>query len=120
MKRPGIETSTSSLSGGNIQKVILARELSASPTVLLACQPTRGVDIGAAEYIHTRLIEQRNLGTATILISEDLDEVMGLADRIAVMYEGEIVAVLPAEGATREGIGLLMAGVVEPTAQTVG
>ncbi len=120
VKTPGIETPTSSLSGGNIQKVILARELSASPTVLLACQPTRGVDIGAAEYIHTRLIEQRNLGTATILISEDLDEVMGLADRIAVMYEGEIVAVLPAEGATREGIGLLMAGVVEPTAQTVG
>ncbi|MBC8194240.1 MAG: ABC transporter ATP-binding protein [Acidimicrobiia bacterium] len=117
VKTPGLETPTSSLSGGNIQKVILARELSASPTVLLACQPTRGVDIGAAEYIHTRLIEQRSLGTATILISEDLDEVMGLADRIAVMYEGDIVAIVPAEDATRDRIGLLMAGVVEATTQ---
>jgi len=118
VKTPGIDTPTSSLSGGNIQKVILARELSASPTVLLACQPTRGVDIGAAEYIHTRLIRQRSLGTATILISEDLDEVMGLADRIAVMYEGEIVAIVPSEEATRDRIGLLMAGVVEAPAQS--
>jgi simple sugar transport system ATP-binding protein len=118
VKTPGIDTPTSSLSGGNIQKVILARELSASPTVLLACQPTRGVDIGAAEYIHTRLIQQRSLGTATILISEDLDEVMGLADRIAVMYEGEIVAIVPSEEATRDRIGLLMAGVVEAPAQS--
>jgi simple sugar transport system ATP-binding protein len=118
VKTPGIDTPTSSLSGGNIQKVILARELSASPTVLLACQPTRGVDIGAAEYIHTRLIQQRSLGTATILISEDLDEVMGLADRIAVMYEGEIVAIVPSEEATRDRIGLLMAGVVEAPDQS--
>ena len=118
VKTPGIDTPTSSLSGGNIQKVILARELSASPTVLLACQPTRGVDIGAAEYIHTRLIEQRSIGTATILISEDLDEVLGLADRIAVMYEGEIVAIVPAEEATRDKVGLLMAGVVDPAPQT--
>jgi simple sugar transport system ATP-binding protein len=115
VKTPGIDTPTSSLSGGNIQKVILARELSASPTVLLACQPTRGVDIGAAEYIHTRLIEQRSIGTATILISEDLDEVLGLADRIAVMYEGDIVAIVQGQDASRDQIGLLMAGVVEQT-----
>lgn len=114
VKTPSIETMTSSLSGGNVQKVIMARELSASPTVLLACQPTRGVDIGSAEYIHSRLIEQRELGTATLLISEDLDEILGLADRIAVMFEGEIVAIVSSEDAERDQIGLLMAGVLEP------
>tara|TARA_B100000287_G_scaffold386512_2_gene394415 strand:+ start:456 stop:1982 length:1527 start_codon:yes stop_codon:yes gene_type:complete len=113
VKTPSIETPTSSLSGGNIQKVILARELSAKPNFLLACQPTRGVDIGAAEYIHNRLIEQRKLGTATLLISEDLDEVIGLSDRIAVMYEGEIIAIVSGEDAERNKIGLLMAGVKE-------
>ena len=111
MKTPSIETPTSSLSGGNIQKVILARELSAKPTFLLACQPTRGVDIGAAEYIHNCLIEQRDIGTATLLISEDLDEVIGLSDRIAVMYEGEIISIISGENVERNKIGLLMAGV---------
>ena len=113
VKTPNIETPTSSLSGGNIQKVILARELSASPTVLLACQPTRGVDIGAAEYIHNRLIEQREMGTATLLISEDLDEVLGLSDRIAVMYEGQVIAIVDGEDAERNQVGLLMAGITE-------
>ena len=113
VKTPNIDTPTSSLSGGNIQKVILARELSASPTVLLACQPTRGVDIGAAEYIHNRLIEQREMGTATLLISEDLDEVLGLSDRIAVMYEGEVIAIVDGESAERDKVGLLMAGITE-------
>ena len=113
VKTPSIETPTSSLSGGNIQKVILARELSAKPTFLLACQPTRGVDIGAAEYIHNRLIEQRGIGTATLLISEDLDEVIGLSDRIAVMYEGEIISIVSGEDAERNKIGLLMAGVTD-------
>jgi len=113
VKTPSIETPTSSLSGGNIQKVILARELSAEPTFLLACQPTRGVDIGAAEYIHNRLIEQRDIGTATLLISEDLDEVIGLSDRIAVMYEGEIISIISGADAERNEIGLLMAGVKE-------
>ena len=111
VKTPSIETKISALSGGNIQKVILARELASKPTVLLAAQPTRGVDIGAAEYIHSQLIEQRTAGIATILISEDLDEVLGLADRIAVMFEGQIMTIIDAEDATREGIGLLMAGV---------
>ena len=113
VKTPSIETPTSSLSGGNIQKVILARELSAKPTFLLACQPTRGVDIGAAEYIHNRLIEQRDIGTATLLISEDLDEVIGLSDRIAVMYEVEIISIVSGEDAERNKIGLLMAGVTD-------
>ena len=113
VKTPSIETPTSSLSGGNIQKVILARELSAKPTFLLACQPTRGVDIGAAEYIHNRLIEQRDIGTATLLISEDLDEVIGLSDRIAVMYEGEIISIFSGEDAERNKIGLIMAGVTD-------
>ena len=117
VKTPSVETPTSSLSGGNIQKVILARELSAKPTVLLACQPTRGVDIGATEYIHNLLIEQRDLGTATLLISEDLDEVLGLADRIAVMYEGRIVGIVPVEEARRNQIGLMMAGVPEQEAR---
>ena len=111
VKTPSIDTKISALSGGNIQKVILARELASKPTVLLAAQPTRGVDIGAAEYIHRQLIEQRTAGIATILISEDLDEVLGLADRIAVMFEGQIMTIVDAEVATREGLGLLMAGV---------
>lgn len=111
VKTPSIETEISALSGGNIQKVILARELASKPTVLLAAQPTRGVDIGAAEYIHSQLIEQRSAGIATILISEDLDEVLGLADRIAVMFEGQIMTIIDVEDATREGLGLLMAGV---------
>ncbi len=113
VKTPSIETPTSSLSGGNIQKVIMARELSAGPAVLIASQPTRGVDIGSAEYIHERLVEQRDRGTATLLISEDLDEVLGLSDRIAVMFEGRVVAIVDHDDATREGIGLLMAGVFD-------
>jgi simple sugar transport system ATP-binding protein len=109
---PGLDVPASNLSGGNLQKLILARELSGSPSVLLASQPTRGVDIGAAEYIHDRLIEQRgSKSVAILLISEDLDEVLGLADRIAVIYEGRIVGEVDAEDADRQGIGLMMAGV---------
>jgi len=111
VKTPTLETPTGNLSGGNIQKLILARELSGEPKVLIAAQPTRGVDIGAAEYIHQRLSEQRAAGTATLVISEDLDEVLALSDRIAVMFEGRIMGVVPCEDATRERIGLLMAGV---------
>jgi simple sugar transport system ATP-binding protein len=111
VKTPALETPTKNLSGGNIQKLILARELSADPKVLIAAQPTRGVDIGAAEYIHQRLIQQRAAGTATLVISEDLDEVLALSDRIAVMFEGRIMGILPREAASREKIGLMMAGV---------
>ena len=110
VKTPSIDTPTSALSGGNIQKLIMARELSAEPAVLLAAQPTRGVDIGAAEYIHERLIAQRERGTAVLVVSEDLDEVMALADRVAVMFEGWIVAVIDRSECTVEDLGLLMAG----------
>ncbi len=110
VKTPTLDTPTSSLSGGNIQKLIMARELDSDPTVLLAAQPTRGVDIGAAEYIHSQLIDLRGRGVAVLVISEDLDEVLALADRIAVMYEGRIVTVVDRADATREGLGLAMAG----------
>jgi len=109
VKTPTLDTPVQSLSGGNIQKLILARELSGEPTVLLASQPTRGVDIGAAEYIHRRLIEQRSDGTAILMISEDLDEVVALSDRLAVIYEGEIVGIVDPQ-TPREQIGLMMAG----------
>jgi simple sugar transport system ATP-binding protein len=113
VKTPTLTTPASSLSGGNIQKLIMARELDSSPTVILAAQPTRGVDIGAAEYIHSRLVEQRSEGAAILVISEDLDEVLALADRILVMYEGRIVEEVAAADATREGIGLAMAGAAQ-------
>jgi simple sugar transport system ATP-binding protein len=111
IRTPSIDTPTRGLSGGNIQKLILARELSRNPAVLVAAQPTRGVDIGATEYIHERLLAQRAQGTATLLISEDLDEILALSDRIAVLYEGRVMDVLPRAEASAERLGLLMAGV---------
>jgi simple sugar transport system ATP-binding protein len=111
VKTPTLDTPVKSLSGGNIQKLILARELSGTPKVLIASQPTRGVDIGAAEYIHKRLVEQRAQGTAILVISEDLDEVFALSDRIAVIYEGQIMGIVDPATATREQIGLMMAGI---------
>ena len=113
VKTPTLDTPTANLSGGNIQKLIIARELSGDPDVLLAAQPTRGVDIGAAEYIHSVLMDRRADGTAILLISEDLDEVIGLSDRIAVMFEGRIMGTLDREDATVQRLGLLMAGVSE-------
>jgi general nucleoside transport system ATP-binding protein len=110
VKTPGLDTPVKNLSGGNIQKLILARELSRKPVVLIAGQPTRGVDIGASEYIHQRLLEQRQEGTATLLISEDLDEIRALSDRIAVLFEGKIMGVLASESASIEKLGLMMAG----------
>jgi simple sugar transport system ATP-binding protein len=111
VKTPNQRDMLRNLSGGNIQKLILARELSRQPRVLIAAQPTRGVDIGATMYIHRRLLQQRAQGTATLLISEDLDEVMALSDRIAVMYEGQILGVVPHDQATPQNLGLLMAGI---------
>jgi ABC-type uncharacterized transport system ATPase subunit len=111
VKTPSIDTPIKNLSGGNIQKLIMARELSRQPKVLIAAQPTRGVDIGATEYIHQRLLEQRATGTAILLISEDLDETRTLSDRIAVMYEGQIVGIVERNQATVEQIGLMMAGI---------
>ena len=98
------------LSGGNLQKVLLARVLSRSPRLIIVPQPTRGLDIGATDYIRQQLLEQRQRGAAVLLISEDLEEIMALSDRIAVMYEGEIAGILPAAEATPEKLGLLMGG----------
>ena len=111
VKTPKLDTPIKNLSGGNIQKVIMARELSRKPGVLIAAQPTRGVDIGASEYIHQQLLEQRAGGIAILLISEDLDEVRSLSDRIAVMYEGRIMGILDRNEATVEKLGLMMAGI---------
>jgi simple sugar transport system ATP-binding protein len=111
VKTPTLETPVKNLSGGNIQKIILARELAREPAVLVAAQPTRGLDIGATEYVHLRLIMERLKGTATLLISEDLDEILKLSDRIVVIFDGEIMGELQREEATAEKLGLMMAGV---------
>ena len=111
IKAPSLDTELRHLSGGNIQKLILARELCRTPRVLLAAQPTRGVDIGSTEEIHQRLLQQKQGGMAVLLISEDLDEILDLSDRIAVIYEGRIMGILKREEASMEKLGLLMAGV---------
>jgi simple sugar transport system ATP-binding protein len=116
VRTPSIFVPTSNLSGGNQQKVIVAREFSHPIKLLIASQPTRGLDVGSIEYIHGRIVEKRDDGCAVLLVSPELDEVMSLSDRIAVMYEGEIVALLPAQEATKERLGLLMAGVKEEAA----
>ena len=100
----------SSLSGGNKQKVVLARELSRPVELVVVCQPTRGLDVGSIEFVHQRLISERDSGRAVLLFSTELDEVFALADRIAIMYRGEIIAVVPAT-ASREEVGLFMAGI---------
>ncbi len=110
IKTPSQETPVKSLSGGNVQKLILARELSREPAVLIAAQPTRGVDISATEYIRTILMQQRAKGVAILLISEDLDEIMALSDRIAVLYEGRVMGVVDRAAAQVEELGLMMAG----------
>jgi general nucleoside transport system ATP-binding protein len=99
------------LSGGNMQKVILARVLERNPKVIIVSQPTRGLDVGSTEYVHHKLLEQRQKGAAILLISEDLDELLHLADRVAVLYEGAIMDILPTSKASTERLGLLMAGV---------
>jgi simple sugar transport system ATP-binding protein len=111
VKTPSHDTLAKNLSGGNIQKVVLARELSRNPRLIVAAQPTRGLDIGATEYVREQLLEQRRKGVAVMLISEDLDEILALSDRIAVIYEGQIMDILPREAASPEKLGLLMAGV---------
>jgi len=98
------------LSGGNIQKVIIAREMSLEPIVLVALYPTRGLDIGSAEYVHKVIVEARAKDMSTILISEDLDELLKLSDRIAVMFRGTLTGIVDPENTTREAIGLLMSG----------
>lgn len=110
IKTPGPDVAVSTLSGGNQQKLVMARELGMDPKLLLAAQPTRGLDVGAAEYVHSRLLEARDLGTAILLVSTELEEILTLSDRIIVMFEGEIMGTLSAEDASREKLGLMMAG----------
>lgn len=114
IRTPSVQTLAGKLSGGNVQKMILARELSREPRILMAAQPTRGLDVSAIEYVHRRLIEQRDAGVAILLISTELDEIMALSDRIAVMYEGRIVDVVDADDADVHEIGLIMAGSDRP------
>jgi simple sugar transport system ATP-binding protein len=103
---------TANFSGGNQQKLVIAREMEQGPDVLLVGQPTRGVDIGAIESIHNRIIDMRDLGKAVLLVSVELEEIMSLADRILVMFDGKIVGELPAEMATEQILGLMMANIV--------
>ncbi|MFP4660914.1 MAG: ABC transporter ATP-binding protein [Halanaerobiales bacterium] len=110
VRTPNESILAKSLSGGNQQKVIIAREFAREHDLLIAAQPTRGVDVGAIEFIHKRIIEQRDSGKAVLLISLELDEILSLSDRIAVMYEGEIVEILDSKDATEDKLGLLMAG----------
>ena len=109
IRTPSIHSNASTLSGGNQQKLVLARELSRPLRILVVAQPTRGVDVGSQEFVHRRIIEERDNGAAVVLISSELDEVLGLADRIAVMFRGRIIGEVPA-GTSAEEIGLLMAG----------
>jgi ABC-type uncharacterized transport system ATPase subunit len=115
VRTPSLDTPAHNLSGGNIQKLIMARELSGSPKVLLVAQPTRGIDVAASVYIHQRLISQRADGTAVLVISEDLDELMAISDRILVVYEGAIISEVGPRTTSKEAIGLMMAGVPAAT-----
>ena len=110
IRAPGPEVRTGTLSGGNLQKALLARELAWDPLVLLADQPTRGLDVAAAQFVHQKFLELRKSGRAVLLISEDLEELFTLSDRIAVMYEGRINGMMLIEEATVQKVGLLMAG----------
>ncbi len=113
IKTAGNHVRTGTLSGGNLQKALLARELAWEPTLLLAAQPTRGLDVAAARFVHQRFLDLRGRDGAIVLISEDLEEIFALSDRIAVMFEGRIMAVLDIHAATVAKVGLLMAGVRE-------
>jgi simple sugar transport system ATP-binding protein len=112
IRTPSALTPVSNLSGGNQQKVIIARELSRPIQFLMASQPTRGLDVGSIEYIHKRIVQKRNDGCAVLLVSPELDEIMELSDRIAVMYRGNILAVVKRSAVTKEEVGLMMAGIM--------
>jgi simple sugar transport system ATP-binding protein len=111
VRTPGINIAMSKLSGGNQQKVIVAREFSRPARLLITAQPTRGLDVGSIKFIHKQIIRMRDAGTAVLLVSAELDEILSLSDRVAVMYAGRIIGILPIEQADRNTIGLLMAGV---------
>src|SRR6185437_845933 len=109
VRTPSTSATASTLSGGNQQKVVLARELSRPLKLLIVAQPTRGLDVGSMEFVHLRIVAERDRGAAVVLVSTELDEVLGLADRIGVMYRGKIIGEVPG-GTSAEEIGLLMAG----------
>jgi simple sugar transport system ATP-binding protein len=116
IRTPNVFVNASTLSGGNQQKVIMAREFSRPIQLLIASQPTRGLDVGSIEYIHNRIIEKRDEGTAVLLVSSELDEIIALSDRIAVMYRGQIMEIVEASKANKEYLGLLMAGITSTAA----
>jgi simple sugar transport system ATP-binding protein len=117
IRAPSPEAPAATLSGGNQQKLILARELGLDSPFVLAVQPTRGLDVGANDYVHRRLLDARDRGTAILLISTDLEEILTLSDRILVLYEGEVMGILPRAAATRDVLGLMMAGTPLDVAQ---
>ena len=110
IRTPSIDTLAGQLSGGNQQKVVVAREFSVPVQLVIAAQPTRGLDVGSIEYIHRRLVMQRDAGAAIVIVSTELDEVLAVGDRIAVMFDGRIVGILEGDDATYENLGLLMGG----------
>lgn len=110
IRTPSVKTKIRALSGGNQQKAIIAREIAGDPKLIIAAQPTRGLDVGAIEFIHRQLVEQRDKGKAVLLISFELDEIMNLSDRIAVIFEGEIVGIVDPKNTTEQELGLLMSG----------
>jgi len=111
VRTPNVHVNVSTLSGGNQQKVIVAREFSRPIKLLIASQPTRGLDVGSIEYIHSRIIQKRDEGTAVLVVSSELDEILALSDRIAVMYKGQILDIVSARGTNKKHLGLLMAGI---------
>jgi simple sugar transport system ATP-binding protein len=110
VRTPSVDNDVGHLSGGNQQKVIVAREFSRPLKLIVAAQPTRGLDVGSIEYIHKRIVAKRDEGTAVLIVSTELEEVLSLGDRIPVMYQGHIVDILDPEEATPERLGLLMGG----------
>jgi simple sugar transport system ATP-binding protein len=125
IRAPSVETPVGNLSGGNQQKVIVAREFSRPIRLLIASQPTRGLDVGSVQYIHERIVQQRDQGVAVLIVSSELDEVLALADRVAVMYRGRMSGPFESGSLTRERLGLLMAGAGDgdgdaPPAQEAG
>jgi simple sugar transport system ATP-binding protein len=114
---PGPDTTARSLSGGNLQKLILARVLSRKPRLIIANLPTQGLDVGATEFVQNKLLEAKRQQAAILLISEDLDEVLSLSDRVAPIYEGEFMGVIPVKDARIEDIGAMMAGLKQKVTQ---
>ena len=120
VRPPHIHTHIGGLSGGNQQKVIIARELSRPAKLLIAAQPTRGLDVGSIEFIHKQIVRMRDEGTAVLLISSELDEILSLSDRVAVMFDGQVIDILPIEEADRDTVGLRMAGSMDKVTNNGG